>query len=78
MTRICATVSEPSFALNFPRSFPTADVPFIVLGGFTDIIVPSLAVRAHGAITGLANIAPVSFNLPPLLLVGRVLMNMFL
>ena len=59
LTRICATVSEPSFASEFPRSFATADAPFLVLGGFTDFIVPSLAVRAHGAITGLANVSPV-------------------
>jgi len=58
LTRICATVSEPSFASEFPRSFATADAPFLVLGGFTDFIVPTLAVRGHGAITGLANIAP--------------------
>jgi len=58
LTRICATVSDPSFASNFPRSFATADAPFLALGGYTDTIVSSLAVRGHGAITGLANIAP--------------------
>jgi len=60
LTRICATVSEPSFASKFPRSFATAGVPFLTLSGFTDIIVSSLAVRGHGAITGLANISPYS------------------
>ncbi|KAF9643814.1 aldolase [Thelephora ganbajun] len=45
-TRICATASEPSFASEFPG-----------VSGFTDTIV-SLATRAHGAITGLANISP--------------------
>jgi len=58
LTRICATVSEPSFASEFPRSFVTADAPFLVLNGFTDTIVSSLVVSGHGAITGLANIAP--------------------
>jgi len=58
MARICATVSEPSFGLSFPRRFFTTDAPFLVLSGFTDTIVPSLAVRGHGGITGLANIAP--------------------
>ncbi|KAF9648084.1 aldolase [Thelephora ganbajun] len=57
-TRICATVCEPSFASEFPRSFVTTDVPFLVLSGFTDTVVSSLATRAHGAITGLANISP--------------------
>lgn len=60
MTRICATVSTSTFAVKFPRKF-VADVPFLVLSGYTDTIVPSLVVRGHGAITGLANIAPVSF-----------------
>ena len=60
MTRICAIVTAPPFVSEFPRKF-VADVPFLVLSGFTDTIVPSLVVRGHGAITGLANIAPVSF-----------------
>ena len=58
MTRICATVTAPSFTSEFPRKF-VADFPFLVLSGFTDTIVPTLTVRGHGAITGLANIAPV-------------------
>ncbi|KAH9946123.1 dihydrodipicolinate synthetase [Epithele typhae] len=56
LTRICATVSEPAFASAHPRQ--NADAPFIVLGGFTDFILTSSMVNGHGAITGLANIAP--------------------
>ncbi|OSD01527.1 dihydrodipicolinate synthetase [Trametes coccinea BRFM310] len=56
LTRITATVSDPSFASLYPRKNPYA--PFLVLGGFTDFILPSAFVEAHGAITGLANVAP--------------------
>ncbi|KAI0374877.1 dihydrodipicolinate synthetase [Pilatotrama ljubarskyi] len=56
LTRITATVSDPSFATLHPRKNPYA--PFLVLGGFTDFILPSAFVDAHGAITGLANVAP--------------------
>ncbi|KAI0780953.1 dihydrodipicolinate synthetase [Trametes elegans] len=56
LTRITATVSDPSFASLHPRKNPHA--PFLVLGGFTDFILPSAFVEAHGAITGLANVAP--------------------
>ncbi|TFK87008.1 dihydrodipicolinate synthetase [Polyporus arcularius HHB13444] len=56
LTRICATVSDPSFASQHPRLNP--DAPFLVLGGFTDFVLPSTYVDAHGAITGLANLAP--------------------
>jgi 4-hydroxy-2-oxoglutarate aldolase len=37
------------------------DAPFLVLGGFIDFLVPSAYVDAHGAITGLGNVAPVSY-----------------
>ncbi|KZT37998.1 aldolase [Sistotremastrum suecicum HHB10207 ss-3] len=56
LTRIAATVSVPSFDKSYPRQNPNA--PFLVLGGYTDFIVPSAFARAHGAITGLANVAP--------------------
>ncbi|GJE97419.1 dihydrodipicolinate synthase family protein [Phanerochaete sordida] len=56
LTRICATVSEPGFAAAHPRKNPRA--PFLVLGGFADFILPSAFVNAHGAIIGLANVAP--------------------
>ena len=60
LTRICSEVSSSSFSSQYPRKSP--DAPFLVLGGFTDFIVPSAFVGAHGAITGLANVAPVSRN----------------
>lgn len=53
LTRIADTVSVPDFT---PRKNPHA--PFLVLGGFTDFITPSTFSKAHGAITGLSNIAP--------------------
>ncbi|OJT08184.1 L-threo-3-deoxy-hexylosonate aldolase [Trametes pubescens] len=56
LTRITATVSDPSFATLHPRKNPNA--PFLVLGGFTDFILPSAFVEGHGAITGLANVSP--------------------
>ncbi|KAI0336532.1 dihydrodipicolinate synthetase [Cubamyces sp. BRFM 1775] len=56
LTRITATVSDPSFASLHPRKNPYA--PFLALGGFTDFVLPSAFVDAHGAITGLANVAP--------------------
>lgn len=63
LTRICATVSEKSFAAEHPRKNPRA--PFLVLGGFADFIVPGAFSNGHGAIIGLANVAPVSFELDP-------------
>ncbi|OCH85422.1 dihydrodipicolinate synthetase [Obba rivulosa] len=56
LTRICATVSEPSFAQLYPRKDPNA--PFLVLGGYADFILPATYSNGHGAITGLANVAP--------------------
>ncbi|KAK0463956.1 uncharacterized protein EV420DRAFT_1729939 [Desarmillaria tabescens] len=56
LTRIAASVSGPEFPLNHPRK--NAAAPFLVLGGFTDFIVPSFYADGHGAITGLANVAP--------------------
>lgn len=32
---------------------------FLVLGGFADFILPAVYANGHGAITGLANFAPV-------------------
>jgi dihydrodipicolinate synthase/N-acetylneuraminate lyase len=61
LTRICATVSDKSFAAAHPRKDNA--FPFLVLGGFVDFLVPSAYANAHGAITGLANLAPVRF--PP-------------
>ncbi|KAF8559763.1 dihydrodipicolinate synthetase [Imleria badia] len=55
LTRIAATVSDPAFSSNHPRKSKDA---FLVLGGFTDFLLPGAYVNGHGAITGLANVAP--------------------
>lgn len=39
------------------------DAPFLVLGGFADFILSGTYANGHGAIIGLANVAPVSFML---------------
>jgi 4-hydroxy-2-oxoglutarate aldolase len=57
LTRIAATVTDPSFLELHPRKNP--NMPFLVLGGYADTIVSSTFVHGHGAITGLANLAPV-------------------
>ncbi|GJJ12647.1 hypothetical protein Clacol_006891 [Clathrus columnatus] len=57
LTRIAATVSTSSFIKAHPRH--KNDAPFLVLGGFIDFLVPSIYANAHGAITGLGNVAPV-------------------
>jgi 4-hydroxy-2-oxoglutarate aldolase len=51
-------VSAPAFASSYPRKNLSA--PFLVLGGYTDFLLPSAFANGHGIITGLANIAPVS------------------
>jgi len=56
LTRIADEVSQASFATNYPRQ--NVHAPFMVLGGFIDFLTPSIFANAHGAITGLANIAP--------------------
>ncbi|KIY72208.1 aldolase [Cylindrobasidium torrendii FP15055 ss-10] len=56
LTRIATSVSTPEFAQLYPRK--KEEAPFLVLGGFIDFLVPSAFTNAHGAITGLANLAP--------------------
>lgn len=58
LTRIAATASDPTFSSNYPRK--NKDAPFLVLGGFTDFLLSGAYANGHGAITGLANVAPVS------------------
>ncbi|KAJ7285755.1 hypothetical protein C8J57DRAFT_1285710 [Mycena rebaudengoi] len=58
LTRIADAVSRAEFASSYPRKNPNA--PFLVLGGFTDFVTPSIFANAHGAITGLGNVSPVS------------------
>lgn len=56
LTRVAATVSDPTFSSLYPRTNKNA--PFLVLGGFSDFLLPSTYSNGHGAITGLANVAP--------------------
>jgi dihydrodipicolinate synthase/N-acetylneuraminate lyase len=58
LTRIADAVTSPTFASLHPRKNPAA--PFLVLGGYIDFLVPSAYANGHGAITGLANLFPVS------------------
>jgi L-threo-3-deoxy-hexylosonate aldolase len=56
LTRIADAISAPDFEAKYPRKNPHA--PFAVLGGFADFITPSTFAEGHGAISGLANVAP--------------------
>jgi L-threo-3-deoxy-hexylosonate aldolase len=58
LTRIADVVSRPEFSSKHPRKNQNA--PFLVLGGYTDFVTPSTYANAHGAITGLGNVAPFS------------------
>jgi len=57
LTRIADVVHGSKFSTTYPRKNPNAK--FVVLGGFVDFLTPSAFANAHGAITGLANFAPV-------------------
>ncbi|KAH0583789.1 putative 4-hydroxy-2-oxoglutarate aldolase, mitochondrial [Termitomyces sp. J132] len=56
LTRIAETVANSTWASTYPRKNPQLN--FLVLGGYADFLVPSIFVNGHGAITGLANLAP--------------------
>jgi len=56
LTRIAAAVADPEFRKEHPRK--NTETPFLVLGGYADFITSSAFVQGHGAITGLANVAP--------------------
>ncbi|RDB21132.1 L-threo-3-deoxy-hexylosonate aldolase [Hypsizygus marmoreus] len=58
LTRIADAIADPSFASKHPRT--NIQSSFLVLGGYTDFVVPSAFANGHGAITGLANVAPYS------------------
>ena len=60
LTRIAAAVADPEFGKEHPRKI--SDALFLVLGGYADFITSSAFVQGHGAITGLANVAPVRFS----------------
>jgi len=57
LTRIADVVSVPEFASSHPRK--NKDAPFLIFGGFADFLVAGSFAQGHGAIIGLANIAPV-------------------
>lgn len=61
LTRIADAIAAPSFTSLYPRKNPNA--PFLVLGGYIDFLVPSTYANGHGAITGLANLFPVTRTL---------------
>ena len=61
LTRIADAIAAPNFTSLHPRKNPNA--PFLVLGGFIDFLIPSAFANGHGAITGLANLAPVCLAL---------------
>jgi len=56
LTRIADAIAAPTFATLHPRK--NLHAPFLVLGGYTDFLVPSAYANGHGAITGLANLFP--------------------
>ncbi|KAN0140941.1 dihydrodipicolinate synthetase [Lactarius tabidus] len=56
LTRIATVVVDPKFIREHPRKNPESQ--FLVLGGYADFITSSAFVQGHGAITGLANLAP--------------------
>ncbi|KAH8107011.1 dihydrodipicolinate synthetase [Cristinia sonorae] len=58
LTRICSTTSQESFITAYPRE--GTEEPFLVLGGFSDILLTSLYANGHGVITGLGNVTPYS------------------
>jgi len=50
-------VESEEFKKKYPRKVSTA--PFLVIDGFIDFLLPSMASGSSGAITGIANFAPV-------------------
>lgn len=64
ITRITAQVDEPKFQEKYPRKWKTGGESewgfFRVIDGYIDILMPSIASGAAGAISGLPNFAPVS------------------
>ncbi|KAK4891589.1 hypothetical protein LTR27_009758 [Elasticomyces elasticus] len=57
ITRITAVAHDTAFCSKHPRS-TGSDQRFEVIDGFIDILLPSIAVGAAGAISGLPNFAP--------------------
>ena len=59
LTRILAEASSPEFISAYPRCHE--NLVFTAIDGFIDFLLPSVAVGAGGAISGLPNVAPVSW-----------------
>lgn len=64
ITRITAVVDDPEFQAMYPRKWAVGEDSawdfFQVIDGYIDILMPSIASGAAGAISGLPNFAPVS------------------
>ncbi|CAK7225628.1 hypothetical protein SCUCBS95973_005930 [Sporothrix curviconia] len=66
VTRITALLDDPAFKQAYPRISVTGgdsneaaqQQPFQVIDGYIDILLPSMASGAAGAISGLPNVAP--------------------
>ncbi|KAJ4369667.1 hypothetical protein N0V83_005429 [Neocucurbitaria cava] len=63
ITRITATVDDPKFQAMYARNWKVEKGEkgwgfFRVIGGYIDILMPSIASGAAGAISGLPNFAP--------------------
>ncbi|KAK5121605.1 hypothetical protein LTR85_004777 [Meristemomyces frigidus] len=56
ITRICAIAHDPAFMKQYSRTDESQK--FEVIDGFIDILLPSVAIGAAGAISGLPNFAP--------------------
>ena len=68
ITRITAVVHEAEFQTKYPRRWKpdakTGREYFQVIDGLIDILMPSIASGAAGAISGLPNFAPVRATFP--------------
>lgn len=56
MSRVASVTAAATFGQTYPRKSPLA--PFLVLAGYSDVLLPTLIVRGSGCITGLANVVP--------------------
>lgn len=64
ITRITAEVNDTEFQSSYPRKWSVGGDGgcdyFQVIDGYIDILMPSIASGAAGAISGLPNFAPAS------------------
>lgn len=67
ITRVTALIDDPAFQARYPRIWQVEEDNgwgfFQVIDGYIDILLPSIASGAAGAISGLPNFAPVSGTL---------------